>query len=219
MPRPARARTSLPGHSKAAQLKKQQDDTDQDMAVDTSFFAQHEPEPAHVQAQEPGTKPFETTKDKTKPVTRSDKQWAKHQALLQKINASQEPYSKSHARRVRRAQKSSNNLVASLKDVQDELSLVESREAPRTHAKTADKEEMDTDEAQEEGDEMEPESRAKTGGKGQPKLTAKKRSKVLSTESARLPAILANPTFAANPFATIRTHTLNTIAMQKNAGK
>lgn len=36
-------------------------------------------------------------------------------------------------------------------------------------------------------------------------------------ESARLPAVLANPAFASNPFATIRTHTLNNLALINKA--
>ncbi|KAK4055529.1 hypothetical protein OIV83_000075 [Microbotryomycetes sp. JL201] len=136
------------------------------------------------------------------------------------INASQQPYSKSHARRVRRAQKASNNLVTSLKDVRDELSLVESQEpSSRQSGKKVNKQDIDTDAGseREQVPDVETETKAKTGGKGQPKLTAKKRSKVLSTESARLPAVLANPAFAANPFATIRTHTMNTMSTHKQA--
>lgn len=38
-----------------------------------------------------------------------------------------------------------------------------------------------------------------------------------SNESTRLPAILANSSFSKSPFATIRMHTLNTMAAQKAA--
>lgn len=37
-----------------------------------------------------------------------------------------------------------------------------------------------------------------------------------TSESSRLPAIIKNESFAQSPFATIRQHTLNTLAMQKN---
>lgn len=34
-----------------------------------------------------------------------------------------------------------------------------------------------------------------------------------------MPAILSNPAFASDPFATIRLHTLNTMVQQKIAAK
>ena len=36
------------------------------------------------------------------------------------------------------------------------------------------------------------------------------------TAESTLPAVIKNESFAASPFATIRQHTLNTLAMQKN---
>lgn len=104
------------------------------------------------------------------------------------ITAGQSPYSKSHARRVRRAQKASNNLVASMADVRQELSLVEAADREPSRTATRNEEEKD-DPAQGEYDEKQPrdghQARTNTGGKGQPKLTAKKRSKVLWVQNHR----------------------------------
>lgn len=97
-----------------------------------------------------------------------------------------------------------------------------------------------TAQAEEEEQEQEEEVfKATTGGKGKEKLTAKKRQRVLfvsdllsqaardgrltlcvlgrTSEAARLPAVMANPAFTANPFETIRLHTLNNLKAQQEA--
>ena len=152
------------------------------------------------------------------------------------VNASTTPYSKSHARRLRRHAQPANNLVASLAEVEAVL--------PDVDADRGSVVDEDDDEAAqyEMGDETEG---AKAKGKGKEKLTAKKRQRVLyvppsllltplllfilssltlsyvfghsTAESARLPAIIKNEQFAKSPFATIRQHTLNTLIAQKGA--
>lgn len=67
---------------------------------------------------------------------------------------------------MKRAAKPENNLVTSLTEVQDVLQQV-----------TAQAEEPQQDDYEE--DAQETETKAPTGGKGQPKLTAKKRNRVL----------------------------------------
>ncbi|GAA5970542.1 hypothetical protein JCM11641_007348 [Rhodosporidiobolus odoratus] len=170
--------------------------------------------------------------------TKAEKAYNKRKALLEKLAASTTPYSKSHARRLRRNQKPENNLVASLEEVTAMLPVVEPLP---TLADDEDAEEM----------EDEVEGGKRKDGKGREKLTAKKRQRVLcvlpfkfispsplpfdqfseaqgwrltldpsrpnsTAESARLPAIIKNESFAASPFATIRQHTLNTLVTQKN---
>ncbi|GAA5823498.1 hypothetical protein JCM11251_000656 [Rhodosporidiobolus azoricus] len=138
--------------------------------------------------------------------TKAEKAYNKRKALLEKLSASTTPYSKSHARRVRRAAKPENNLVASLEEVEAVLPTVEA-------LPTLDDEEEDEGMEDDEGVQG---GKKTPGGKGKEKLTAKKRQRVLTAESARLPAIIKNESFAASPFATIRQHTLNTLVTQKN---
>ncbi|ORY91519.1 ribosome biogenesis protein SLX9-domain-containing protein [Leucosporidium creatinivorum] len=141
-----------------------------------------------------------------KKQSKSDKQYAKREALLAKITAGANPYSKSHTRRMKRAARPSENLVTGLGEVEDVLQQVT---AQAEEERAQEEEEMDQGQAKGSWKEL--------GGKGQPKLTVKKRNKVLTEESARLPAVLANPAFASNPFATIRTHTLNNLALINKA--
>ncbi|MBW0544730.1 hypothetical protein O181_084445 [Austropuccinia psidii MF-1] len=48
-------------------------------------------------------------------------------------------------------------------------------------------------------------------------LTQKQRAKILSEESSRLPNILKNPEFQKNPFAAIRIHAQNTLALSSSS--
>lgn len=80
------------------------------------------------------------------------------------VNASTTPYSKSHARRLRRAAKPQNNLVASLTEVEAVLPSIEPEEQ---------------DGAEDDMYDEEAPAKSKTGGKGKEKLTAKKRQRVL----------------------------------------
>ncbi|KAK4057939.1 hypothetical protein OIO90_001158 [Microbotryomycetes sp. JL221] len=227
MPRATKARTSLPGHAKAARLQQASPEHD-DVAMDLNMAEepQHDSDTAipSNESRSTASPPHPTTLTRTKPLTKSDKQWAKHQALLQKINASQLPYSKSHARRLKRAAMTKNNLCTTLSDVKRELDLVQDddnlfdngNDSTRHDSNDdADGQSHDDDDAHMDSQVTSNQTKPTTGGKGQPKLTAKKRNKVLTSESARLPAVLANSSFSANPFATIREHARNTMAMQK----
>ncbi|GAA5834067.1 hypothetical protein JCM5353_002054 [Sporobolomyces roseus] len=221
MPRPTRTRTSLPGHSKSAVPVKTISTPD---AIDDSYMMDPT-EMAPIQAprfiqSESSTNATEITMDEPttlnlKPqshepslprMTKAEKAQAKRQNLLDQINQRSQPYSKSHNRRLKRSQRPSANLVTSLSDFQDVLPSIEPEfEEP-------------SGEGEDEGIVIEDEEEYKLkDGKGREKLTAKKRQRVLSSESTRLPAILANSNFSQSPFATIRMHTLNTMAAQKAA--
>ncbi|BGP15181.1 hypothetical protein JCM10213_008679 [Rhodosporidiobolus nylandii] len=206
-PRAAKSRSSLPGHTKAPQLSKPTADALTDdwemqpeemapISAQVEMAAEVEAQPAEQEERAP-RQPKER-------VTKAEKAYNKRKALLEKLSASQTPYSKSHARRVRRAQKPENNLVASLEEMQAMLPVAE----PLPTLDAEGDEGMD-----EEEEEEKPKMK---DGKGKEKLTAKKRQRVLTAESARLPAIIKNESFAASPFATIRQHTLNTLVTQKN---
>ncbi|BGP23907.1 hypothetical protein JCM10295v2_002808 [Rhodotorula toruloides] len=213
MPRPTRARTSLPSHSRSAKLKAA---AAPDGLDDSYMMAPEEMAPiAAVKAAAAEAAETEAGADVSEPdqmgavyevpakpkQTKAEKAHARRKELLEKVNASTMPYSKSHARRLRRAAKPQNNLVASLTEVEAVLPSIE------PEAQEGDEDDMYDEEAP---------AKAKTGGKGKEKLTAKKRQRVLTAESARLPAIIKNESFSASPFATIRQHTLNTLITQTN---
>ncbi|GAA5892747.1 Slx9p [Sporobolomyces salmoneus] len=221
MPRVSRTRTSLPGHSKSAKQISTPDALDDSYMMDPAEMAPIQAprsiEPSSSTASATVTAaevPLDEVAKKhssdSKPrLTKSEKAQLKRQNLLDQINQRATPYSKSHSRRLKRAARPESNLVTSLSDVQDVLPSLE-----------PDFEEPGQSEEEGEGDEMqddqEPQGKkAGNGGKGKEKLTAKKRQRVLTNESTRLPAILANSSFSKSPFATIRMHTLNTMAAQK----
>ncbi|EGU12895.1 hypothetical protein RTG_00934 [Rhodotorula toruloides ATCC 204091] len=210
MPRPTRARTSLPSHSRSAKLKAA---AAPDGLDDSYMMAPEEMAPiAAVKAAAAEAAETESFADDEEPEqkeavseasvkpkqTKAEKAHARRKELLDNDTT---PYSKSHARRLRRAAKPQNNLVASLTEVEAVLPSIEP-------------EEQDGDEYGMYDEEVP--AKSKTGGKGKEKLTAKKRQRVLTTESARLPAIIKNESFASSPFATIRQHTLNTLITQTN---
>ncbi|GAA5880675.1 hypothetical protein JCM16303_004308 [Sporobolomyces ruberrimus] len=220
MPRPTRSRTSLPGHSKAASASKTiatPDALDDSYMMDPAEMAPMQaprvieqavdvPAPAEVPLDEVAKHHKEGSGRPR--ITKAEKAQAKRQNLLDQINSRATPYSKSHSRRLKRAARPEANLVASLSDFQDVLPEIE----PAFDEPTSDGD--DVDGMDQEGVEEE-QFKQSNGGKGKEKLTAKKRQRVLTSESTRLPAILANSSFSKSPFATIRMHTLNTMAAQK----
>ncbi|GAA5986431.1 hypothetical protein JCM10908_003752 [Rhodotorula pacifica] len=224
MPRPTRTRTSLPGHSRAAKLKPDAVVTAPDGLDDSYMMAPEEMAPiAAVKAAAAASGPIsapdrpehseeaEEGPERKNKQTKAGKAYNKRKQLLDKLNSSTTPYSKSHNRRLRRAARPQNNLVTTLQEVEAVLPSVEPA------FDMSDEGEADAFELEEEEEEEVPAGKkGKTGGKGKEKLTAKKRQRVLTAESTRLPAIIKNESFAASPFATIRQHTLNTLAMQKN---
>ncbi|GAA5894483.1 hypothetical protein JCM8208_006254 [Rhodotorula glutinis] len=218
MPRPTRQRTSLPGHARAAQPTHsiQPDDL-----ADSYMMSTEEMAPiAAVKAAAallppPPTEPEHTDEADPAPhkQTKAQKAYNRRKELLDKVAASTTPYSKSHARRLRRHAQPANNLVASLAEVEAVLPDVDGAEGEGSGPEDDDEGRYEmVDEAEVQG------GQAKgKGGKGKEKLTAKKRQRVLTAESARLPAIIKNEQFAKSPFATIRQHTLNTLIAQKGA--
>ncbi|GAA6062216.1 hypothetical protein JCM10212_006451 [Sporobolomyces blumeae] len=222
MPRPTRQRSSLPGHSRAAQLPPAKTISTPD-ALDDSYMMDPA-EMAPIQAPnlvevEPATQPqepiVETRTDQggsaTGPRrTKAEKAQARRQNLLDQINSRSTPYSKSHARRLKRSARPSANLVTSLSDVHDVLPSIEPESAFEN-----DESEVDGEVMGDAGEGHYEEEEKSKDGKGKEKLTAKKRQRVLTSESTRLPAVLSNSHFSASPFATIRQHTLNTISAQK----
>ncbi|GAA5844128.1 hypothetical protein JCM9279_003739 [Rhodotorula babjevae] len=216
MPRPTRQRTSLPGHARAARPTHAMAPDD---LADSYMMSTEEMAPiAAVKAAAallppPPTEPEHPDEADPAPhkQTKAQKAYNRRKELLDKVTASTTPYSKSHARRLRRHAQPANNLVASLAEVEAVLPDIDGDD-------DSARGDEDGDEAQYEmGDEAEGVKAKAKGGKGKEKLTAKKRQRVLTAESARLPAIIKNEQFAKSPFATIRQHTLNTLIAQKGA--
>ncbi|KAF9044826.1 hypothetical protein BDZ89DRAFT_1058920 [Hymenopellis radicata] len=142
-------------------------------------------------------------KDETTPTTSpsqplpqtADSKRAKHEALMQRIDDSRAPYSKSHARRVKR--KSREQLAGGMNDLESVLHTLAADDPAIVDPKTSP-----------------PDSKPKTKQIGEGKgatLSEKQRKKQLALERLRHPLILSNPQFAVNPFETIRTHARNTL--------
>lgn len=93
------------------------------------------------------------------------------------LNASTTPYSKSHNRRLRRAARPQDNLVTTLQEVEAVLPSIE----PAFDMPDEDEfvYEAEGGEGEEEATAAPGGPKAKTGGKGKEKLTAKKRQRVL----------------------------------------
>ncbi|KEI41860.1 uncharacterized protein L969DRAFT_14082 [Mixia osmundae IAM 14324] len=139
--------------------------------------------------------------------SRVDKGAERRKILLRKVQASTQPhpYSKSHARRLKRKEKT-NLAGASLSELQDALQqTTETVPAPTPdHARQHKIK-------QSRQHQTEPLA-AKSPAQSTAKLTTAKRAKMIEAESKRLPAILNHKAFAANPFAAIRQHAKNTLS-------
>ncbi|KAL0579111.1 hypothetical protein V5O48_002894 [Marasmius crinis-equi] len=141
----------------------------------------------------------------TKGLKKQDKQALRREALLQRLELTQSPYSKSHVRRMKR--KAREQIAGGLDDMQVALNSLDGAEA-------------DPPKPSDEGDKEEPTQPTKTTSKTKPgqigegkgaTLSNQKRKQVLQAERLRHPLILQNPQFSSNPFQTIRTHAQNTL--------
>ncbi|CDZ96705.1 hypothetical protein [Phaffia rhodozyma] len=154
-------------------------------------------------------------------LTKKEKQTAKRQALLKRLDPSPSspyPISASAARRMKRKQK--ERLAGG---TMDDLTL-----ALTNTVQADDNTEEDEDEVEnkaenkanrQQADRKSATSAGKIGegsGKG---LSAKQRNKALQTEAARLPQIQAHPAFKASPWETIRLHAQNSVQMKKPVAK
>ncbi|KAF9787087.1 ribosome biogenesis protein SLX9-domain-containing protein [Thelephora terrestris] len=141
-----------------------------------------------------------------KPVTpKRGERMLKHAKLLEKVEASRLPYSKSHARRLKR--KAKEELAGGgLSDIQSAIAAMESNlqaSAEETFAEPS------------KNDPSKPPAKSRnTGligeGKGVP-LSQTKRKNALKLERMRHSMVIANSHFKANPFQVIRTHAQNTL--------
>ncbi|SCZ98928.1 BZ3500_MvSof-1268-A1-R1_Chr7-1g09318 [Microbotryum saponariae] len=234
MPRPTQQRRSLPAHSKAASRHGATRSTVQDddligLSAGDQLMRPRDTQPAKIPFDDESRNDDDealdedpalsstTTPGRPFPAkqTKATKQHLKRQALLDQITSSQQPYSKSHARRMKRAAKPENNLVADLRQVEQALpptswttTSLMGDALGMQHGEEVEQEDVDV--GMEEGG-----VRGLKGGKGKEKLTAKKRSRVLESEASRLPAVLTNKDFKKDAFAAIRLHMMNQIEAEK----
>ncbi|KZV75534.1 hypothetical protein PENSPDRAFT_673771 [Peniophora sp. CONT] len=134
-------------------------------------------------------------------LKKKEKRQLKHELFIQRLEETRAPYSKSHNRRIKRKEREeiAGGALKGLSSVLSQLDDPPAASAPATDADT----------------ESEPQrARPRPGQIGEGKsapLSKAQRKKALKVEKFRLPLIMQNPEFAANPFATIRTHAQNTL--------
>ncbi|KAI0271336.1 ribosome biogenesis protein SLX9-domain-containing protein [Gloeopeniophorella convolvens] len=147
-------------------------------------------------------------------LSKKEKRTLKHELFVERLEASRAPYSKSHARRLKRKEK--EQLTGDLSVLRSVLSSVESGARPA--GEEADDGAPAQDGAGPSTAPAQPPPRpGQIGeGKGAP-LKRSQRKRALKAEQFRQPLILATPEFAANPFETIRTHARNTLVAHKLA--
>ncbi|KAG5654798.1 hypothetical protein H0H81_003806 [Sphagnurus paluster] len=146
-------------------------------------------------------------------LKKKDKIQAKHESFMERLETSTSPYSKSHARRIKR--KAKEQIASGLGEMQEALAALED-DIPLAVRRSV---QITTDVVQES---QSAKVYVKPGMIGEGKkapLTKAQRKRALQMEQVRHPLILANPDFAANPFQTIRTHAQNTLIKREISSK
>ncbi|KAI9445243.1 ribosome biogenesis protein SLX9-domain-containing protein, partial [Lactarius indigo] len=172
--------------------------------------------------------------DSIRPATtlnKKEKRILKHELFIERLEASRAPYSKSHARRLKRKERerlagggmeslktalpsiTTNVVIASgtSKSAEEDPNTPPGNAKTTAAASTGPSAESDPKFV---SDPEAPSPPARLGqigkGKGTP-LTRSQRRRALKAERFRQPLIRADPAFATNPFGTIRTHAQNTL--------
>ncbi|KDQ63626.1 hypothetical protein JAAARDRAFT_385217 [Jaapia argillacea MUCL 33604] len=137
-------------------------------------------------------------------LTKKAKQQIKRELFLERLSSGHAPYSKSHARRIKR--KGKEQIAGGLDDIKNALSFLdEGIQEVGSQSQGEDESRLESTMTK---------VKLKPGQIGEGKatpLTEAQRKRALETERLRHPMILANPAFSANPFQTIRTHAENTL--------
>uniref|UniRef100_D8PKR6 Ribosome biogenesis protein SLX9 n=2 Tax=Schizophyllum commune (strain H4-8 / FGSC 9210) TaxID=578458 RepID=D8PKR6_SCHCM len=158
-------------------------------------------------------------------VKKKEKLQAKKEAFLQRLSSSHSPYSKSHERRLKR--KAREQLASGMGEIQAVVDALEGEQSEvQTIGEAGADEQQSRPKSGKNGDqdstamntttsdEPKKKRKAKAGiigeGRKEP-LSKAQRKRALQAEKMRHPLILSNPSFAANPFKTIRTHAENTL--------
>ncbi|KAH9175310.1 ribosome biogenesis protein SLX9-domain-containing protein [Lactarius sanguifluus] len=151
--------------------------------------------------------------DSIRPATtlnKKEKRILKHELFIERLEASRAPYSKSHARRLKRKEweRLAGGGMESLESALPSITTTDVVIATGT-SKSAG--EGPTTPADPEAPSPPARLVGQIGqGKGTP-LTRSQRRRALKAERFRQPLIRADPAFATNPFGTIRTHAQNTL--------
>ncbi|KAI0814856.1 ribosome biogenesis protein SLX9-domain-containing protein [Irpex lacteus] len=136
-------------------------------------------------------------------MKKKEKQAVKHELFLQRLEQSRSPYSKSHERRLKR--KAREQVAGGLKDITAALAELE------TDIPVAIQQTISADDATEDTSRKPTAASSLIGEGKRTPLSKAQRKKALQAERMRIPLILSNPEFSANPFKTIRTHAQNTL--------
>ncbi|KAJ2920180.1 hypothetical protein MD484_g24, partial [Candolleomyces efflorescens] len=147
-------------------------------------------------------------------LTKKEKQAMKREAFMQKLDNTRNIYSKSHNRRMKR--KAKEQIANGMSDIQSVLAALEDPLDATTEApaqKGSNKNAMETEENGSSA-QAKPTASSKSlkigEGKAAP-LSKSQRKRALELERLRHPLILTNPSFASDPFSTIRLHAQNTL--------
>ncbi|KAG6845750.1 hypothetical protein H0H87_003804 [Tephrocybe sp. NHM501043] len=135
-------------------------------------------------------------------LKKKEKLQAKHDAFLQRLETYNSPYSKSHARRLKR--KAKEQIASGLGDMHFAIEALD-QEIPTLAEQPQTKTEATA---------VHRNQHLKPGMIGEGRnttLSKSQRKRALQVEQVRHPLILANPAFVSNPFETIRTHAQNTL--------
>jgi len=150
--------------------------------------------------------------DQTRNVmSKKAKQTLKHDLFLERLESARSPYSKSHARRLKR--KAKEQIGGGMNDIKAAITEMEDDPAPEPAQESMQKS------AGVQSSANEPRIKSTPGriGEGQKNpLTKAQRKKVLQLEKKRHPMILGNVAYASNPFETIRTHAQNTLVKHQS---
>ncbi|KAI0694892.1 ribosome biogenesis protein SLX9-domain-containing protein [Cytidiella melzeri] len=150
--------------------------------------------------------------DVRKPMKKKEKQALKHETFIQALATSRSPYSKSHERRLKR--KAREQVAGGLHEITAALAEVATDSIPVAvlqsgAVRTADSLTMTPEESS-----TNRHRKVASGQIGEGRhnpLSKSQRKRALQAERLRIPLILSNPQFSANPFETIRTHAQNTL--------
>ncbi|KAI0051724.1 hypothetical protein FA95DRAFT_1554255 [Auriscalpium vulgare] len=143
-------------------------------------------------------------------LKKKDKRQLKHELFIERLETSRSPYSKSHARRLKRKEKEQIG-DGGMDGLKEALAAVQGGPVPNDNGAV---------DGADDGLHEAPAKPSRAGqigeGKGAP-LKKSQRKHALKAEQFRQPRIMANPDFAANPFKTIRTHAENTLVPHRSS--
>ncbi|EPQ60704.1 hypothetical protein GLOTRDRAFT_31341, partial [Gloeophyllum trabeum ATCC 11539] len=150
--------------------------------------------------------------DRQPSLTKKAKLQLKKELFLQRLESGNGPYSKSHARRLKR--KSREKIAGGLDDLRTAITSVE--EAIPVAVQNSVQEISEDISASNPPSRVKPKPGQIGEGKAAP-LSKTQRKRALQVEQIRHPLILSNPDYVSNPFETIRKHAQNTLVKRQDS--